>query len=218
MSIGESMVDSQVIAFTFVAAVLTLTPGADTMLVVRNVLRGGRHDGVVTTFGICAGLFMHAMLSALGVSVILMHSATAFHSVKFAGACYLVWLGGQALYSAVRGERHPAGSEHRVATDAVSWQRCFLEGLLSNVLNPKVAMFYLAFLPQFIGPTDPVLQKSLLLAGIHYAEGILWLVAVSMVVDQTRRFFLRSRVRRWLDGVCGTLLIGFGVRLALERQ
>ena len=81
------MIDSQVIAFTLVGAALTLTPGADTMLVVRNVLRGGRRDGVVTTFGICLGLFVHATLSAMGVSVILMHSATAFHLVKFAGAC-----------------------------------------------------------------------------------------------------------------------------------
>jgi threonine/homoserine/homoserine lactone efflux protein len=70
-------------------------------------------------------------------------------------------------------------------------------------LNPKVAVFYLAFLPQFIGPTDPVLQKSLLLTGIHYVEGMVWLVTVSMVVDQTRRFFLKSTVRRWLDGVGG---------------
>ena len=212
------MIDSQVVAFTFVAAALTLTPGADTMLVVRNVLRGGRRDGVVTTAGICLGLFVHATLSAMGVSVILMHSATAFHMVKFAGACYLVWLGVQSLYGAVRGVSHAAGTEGCVTTAIVSPQRCFLEGMLSNVLNPKVAVFYLAFLPQFISPTDVVLQKSLLLAGIHYVEGILWLVMVSMVVDHTRRFFLQSAVRRWLDGVCGTLFVGFGVRLALERQ
>ena len=105
-----------------------------------------------------------------------------------------------------------------VTTDVVSRQHCFLEGFLSNVLNPKVVVFYLAFLPQFIGPMDPVLPKSLLLAGIHYAEGILWLVVVSMVVDQTRRFFLKSTIRRWLDGVCGTLLVGLGVRLAVARQ
>jgi RhtB (resistance to homoserine/threonine) family protein len=212
------MMDSQIVAFTFAAAVLTVTPGQDTMLVVRNVLRGGRGDGVVTTLGICAGLFMHATLSALGVSVILMHSATAFHLVKFAGACYLVWLGARSLSSAMRGGHHPAGPEHRLATDAISPHRCFLEGVLSNVLNPKTAVFYLAFLPQFIGPADPVLQKSLLLAGIHYAEGIVWLVGVSMAVEQTRRLFLQSMVRRWLDGICGTLFIGFGVRLALERQ
>jgi RhtB (resistance to homoserine/threonine) family protein len=212
------MIDSQIVAFTFAAAVLTVTPGQDTLLVVRNVLRGGRGDGVVTTFGICAGLFMHATLSALGVSVILMHSATAFQLVKFAGACYLVWLGLRSLSSAMRGVHHAAGLEHQRAADAVPLRRCFLEGVLSNVLNPKTAVFYLAFLPQFIGPTDSVLQKSLLLAGIHYAEGILWLVGVSMAVDQTRRLFLHAMVRRWLDGICGALFVGFGVRLALARQ
>jgi threonine/homoserine/homoserine lactone efflux protein len=168
------MVDPQVVAFTFVAAAITLTPGADTMLVVRNVLRGGRRDGIVTTFGICLGLFVHATLSAVGVSVILMHSALAFHVVKLAGAGYLVWLGVQSLWGAVRGASPATGPEHGAPPGMVSPQRCFLEGFLSNVLNPKVAVFYLAFLPQFIGPTDAVLQKSLLLAGIHYTEGILW--------------------------------------------
>jgi threonine/homoserine/homoserine lactone efflux protein len=118
----------------------------------------------------------------------------------------------------VRGAHDVDGTGDGVARGVVSPQRCFLEGFLSNVLNPKVAVFYLAFLPQFISPTDPVLQKSLLLAGIHYAEGFLWLVTVAMVVDQTRRFFLQSLVRRWLDGVCGTLLVGLGVRLAFARQ
>jgi RhtB (resistance to homoserine/threonine) family protein len=212
------MFDSQVVTFTIVAAILTAIPGADTMLVVRNVLRDGRREGIITTFGICAGLFMHATLSALGVSVILMHSATAFHLVKFAGACYLVWLGVKSLYGAVRSSSSLQGTESSLISGVASSKRCFLDGLLCNVLNPKVAVFYLALLPQFIGPTDPVLPKSLLLASIHYIESILWLVAVSMVVDQMRRFFVNSAARRWLDGLCGTLLVGLGVRLAFERQ
>ena len=212
------MLDAQVLTFTLIAAALTLSPGPDTMLVVRNVLRGGRHDGVVTTFGICSGLFLHATLSALGISIILMHSATAFHVVKIAGAFYLVWLGVQSLRRAVRGAPPAGSADGPLAMDAVSSRRCFLEGLLCNVLNPKVAVFYLALLPQFIGPGDPVLGKSLLLAGIHYAEGILWLVTVSFVLDRTQRFFLGSAVRRWLDGLCGLVLVGLGARLAIERQ
>ena len=117
-------------------------------------------------------------------SVILMHSAAAFHVVRFAGACYLVWLGVQSLYGAARGgARGPSradGTESRATPGAVSPGRCFLEGFLGNVLNPKVA--------------------------------------VSVVLDQTRRVFLRSAVRRWLDGLCGALLVGLGVRLALERR
>ncbi len=210
------MIDSQVVAFTVIAAALTVTPGADTMLVVRNVLRGDRRDGVITTFGICLGLLVHATLSALGVSVILMHSAEAFRTVKLAGACYLIWLGAQSLSGAARGPSPDA--ERGGPAVAVARRGRFLEGLLCNLLNPKVAVFYLAFLPQFIGPTDPVLRKSLLLATIHYVEGVVWLVVVSILVDRTRRFFMESGVRRWLDGVCGALLVGLGVRLALERQ
>jgi RhtB (resistance to homoserine/threonine) family protein len=212
------MVDSQVIAFTLAAAALTIAPGADTMLVVRNVLRGGRRDGVVTTLGICAGLFVHATLSACGVSMLLIHSATAFHVLKLAGAGYLGWLGLQSLRRAVR-MPSPHGSVEAIEpARRRAPQQCFLEGWLSNVLNPKTAVFYFAFLPQFIGPTEPVLTKSLFLAGIHYVEGIVWLVALSILLDHTRRFILKSVVRRWLDGLCGVVLVGFGARLALERQ
>jgi RhtB (resistance to homoserine/threonine) family protein len=212
------IIDAQVVTFALVAAALTITPGADTMLVVRNVLRGGRRDGVVTTFGICLGLFVHATLSAVGVSVILMRSATAFQVVKVAGAAYLVWLGVQSLSAAWRGTAPAADAKRGVGTAGVSARRCFVEGVLSNVLNPKVAVFYLAFLPQFIGPTDAVLRKSVLLASIHFVEGIVWLVVVSVAVDRMQHFFIRSAVRRWLDGLCGALLVGFGVRLALERR
>ena len=212
------MVDSQVLAFTLAAAALTIAPGADTMLVVRNVLRGGRRDGMVTTFGICSGLFVHATLSALGVSMLLLHSATAFHLIKLAGACYLVGLGLQSLRSAVRMPPPHGSLEAMEPSRRRAPQQCFLEGWLSNVLNPKTAVFYLAFLPQFIGPTEAVLTKSLLLAGIHYVEGIGWLVALSILLDHTRRFILKSVVRRWMDGLCGVVLVGFGARLALERQ
>ena len=212
------MVDSQVLAFTLAAAALTMAPGADTMLVVRNVLRGGRRDGIVTTFGICSGLFVHATLSALGVSMLLLHSATALHLVKLAGACYLVWLGLQSLRRVVHMPPSYDSLEAMELPRRRAPQQCFLEGWLSNVLNPKTAVFYLAFLPQFIGPTEPVLTKSLLLAGIHYVEGIVWLVALSILLDHTRRFLLKSVVRRWLDGLCGIVLVGFGARLALERQ
>ncbi len=213
------MIDPQIVSFTIAAAVLTIAPGQDTMLVVRNVLRGGRGDGAATTFGICSGVFMHATLSALGVSILLMQSAMAFQVVKIAGACYLVWLGVRSLTGAVRGGSAVAQPEpgQPPDTEAISYRRCFLEGLLSNVLNPKTAVFYLAFLPQFIRPTDPVLQKSLMLAGIHNVEGIVWLLVVSVAVDRMRRLLLTSTVRRWLDGMCGAIFVGFGARLALER-
>ncbi len=210
------MFDSQVLAFTIVAAAMTMVPGADTMLVVRNVLRGGRLDGFFTSIGICSGLYGHALLSALGISVILMHSATAFTVLKIAGACYLAWLGFNSMRSAARGRRveDSAGVVRAEVTPA----RCFREGFLTNILNPKVIAFYLALLPQFIGPSDPVLLKSLLLAAIHFAEGIAWFAIVSWIVDRSRHFFIRPVMRRRLDAICGTILVGLGLRLAMQQR
>jgi RhtB (resistance to homoserine/threonine) family protein len=212
------VIDSQVIAFAVAAALLTIAPGPDTMLVLRNVLRGGRRDGVVTTFGICSGLFAHAALSAFGVSLLLERSATAFSAVKVVGACYLVWLGLQSLLKGMRGAYASVPVETVDRLRRSNSRRSFVEGLLSNLLNPKTAVFYLAFLPQFISPSDDVLKKSLLLASIHYCEAVLWLVALSSLFDRMQRFILKSAVRRWLDRVCGAALIGFGARLAFERR
>lgn len=237
--------DSQIIAFAFAAAALTIAPGPDNMLVIRNVIRGGRRDGLVTGLAIGAGLFVHATLSALGISAILLHSATAFHTLKIIGAAYLVFLGLQSLRAATR--RLPAAAPvaqfadaSLAATDADSSLpvfpsaadpapshadllpagslRSLREGFLSNVLNPKTAVFYLALLPQFIRPDDPVLARSLILAGIHYAESMLWFVALVFLLDRLKRWFMGSAVRRWMDGLCGALLLAFGVRLAFARR
>lgn len=200
------------LAYVIAAALLTITPGPDTMLVLRNTLRGGRTDGLRTTLGISSGLIVHATLSALGLSLILVRSAAAFDVVKLAGAAYLIWLGVQSLRSAWRGAPEIAlAAAPRAA-------RPFREGLLSNVLNPKVAVFYLAFLPQFIAPGDPVLLTSLLLAALHMVMGFVWLSGVAVAVQRAQRFVSSRTTRRWIDGACGTALVGFGVRLAWARR
>lgn len=212
-----TLLDPQVLAFAIVAALMTVSPGADTFLVVRNTLRGGRDDGWATVAGICSGLFVHALLSALGVSAIVAHSATAFLALKVAGAAYLAWLGIQSLRSAAR---DTTGAEPAGASGAgrVPAARSFREGFLTNLLNPKVIVFYLALLPQFISPADAVLAKSLLLTAIHFAEGILWLGFVAWGVDRSRRFFLRPMLRRCMDALCGTVLVALGLRLALAHR
>ena len=209
------MIDSQVLAFALVAALMTMSPGPDTMLVVRNALRGGRRDGLLTVAGICSGLFVHALLSALGVSAVLMYSAAAFTVMKVVGACYLVWLGIKSLRSAARGA--PAAIVDGGA-GTVAASQSFREGLLTNVLNPKVVVFYLALVPQFIGPGDAVMLKYVLLTGIHYVEGILWLGGVALLVAGSRGMFLRPAWRQWIDAACGTILVALGLRLALQRQ
>ena len=211
-----TLFDPQVIAFTLVAALLTVSPGADTFLVVRNTLRGGREDGWATVAGICSGLFVHALLSALGVSALLAHSAAAFFALKIAGAFYLAWLGIQSLRAAARGQAaaEPAG----VPVARVPPARSFREGFLTNLLNPKVIVFYLALLPQFLSPGDAVLAKSLLLTAIHFVQGVLWLGFVAWGVDRSRHFFLRPALRRAMDALCGTIFVALGLRLALEHR
>ncbi len=213
------MFDTQLVTFFVIAAALTVAPGADTFLVLRNVLRGGRSDGIGTTFGICSGLFVHAIFSALGLSLVLAHSATAFSSVKLVGAVYLCWLGAQSFWGAIKRKKEAVQfKKEKLELPRVSLQKSFAEGFLCNILNPKVAIFYLAFFPQFIGDADPVFAKTMLLAALHYALGILWLGLLSFVFDRARLWMTNSLVRRWLDGISGAILLGLGVRLALEER
>jgi threonine/homoserine/homoserine lactone efflux protein len=193
--------------FAAIAAVVTITPGADMALVTRNALRGGVRAAFLTALGIVTGCMAWAAASALGIAAVIAASSTAFTVLKLAGAVYLVWLG-------LRSIARPAVSE----SDAPAAPGDFRQGLVTNLLNPKIAVFYSTLLPQFVGPGDPVLAKSLLLASIHGAMGVIWLSAYALVVTRAGDLLRRPRVRRVLDRVTGTVLIGLGVRLALERR
>ena len=213
------MHDTTLLAYTALVALLTVTPGADTFLVLKNVLSGGRGSGVATAAGACCGVFVHAAFSALGVSVVLMRSAELFHAVKLAGAAYLVWLGLRALWATLhfRDDGADVCLEGR-GGKARSALRSYREGLVTNVLNPKVAVFYLAVLPQFVQPGDPVLLKSWMLAGIHATLGIVWLAGLSCAFDRARSVLLGRRARRTLEGVSGMVLMAFGIGLAVESR
>ena len=167
---------------------------------------------------ICTGLFVHATFSALGLSLILARSANAFGVAKLAGAGYLAWLGVQSLRRATRPD--PADPAAAAVSDPRSPDaaRAWREGFLTNVLNPKVAVFYLAFLPQFVGPGDRLLPTFLLLAAIHAALGLVWLSLLASLLEQARGWLARPAARRVLEGVSGAVLVGFGARLALARR
>ena len=214
------MFDSSMLTFTGIALLLTITPGADTMLVMRSVVARGQRAGLLTTIGICCGLFVHASLSAVGLSVILVRSAAAFEFVKLVGAAYLIFLGVQSLWRVMHHQSRVADDAplERGHGTARTKRRPFLEGLLTNVLNPKVAVFYLAFLPQFIRPGDPVLLKSVFLASIHFLLGLLWLSLVTLVLGRLRAVLTRPHIQQRLEAITGIILIAFGVRLALERH
>ena len=211
--------DPQLWAFLLVATLLAVTPGADTLLVARNALGRGRTAGLATIAGIAAGCVVHAGLSAVGVSLILVRSAEAFQALKWGGAAYLIILGVQSI----RGWwRVDAAAPKAAAADLVPTGsrrlRSFLEGLLTNVLNPKVGLFYLAFLPQFIRPDDPVLARSLLLAGLHIGIGVVWLSLLSLSLVRIRPLVESRLWRARLEGASGAVLIALGIRLAAERR
>ena len=205
--------------FLGLAAILTITPGADTALVTKNVLSRGRVGAFFTTLGICAGCLTHATLSALGLSAILRTSETLFNIVKFAGALYLIYIGGMNLWLAWRGGPRPAAPETAKRGRAGSArQRSFLEGYITNLLNPKVSIFYLTFLPQFISPGQAVFRTSMILASIHVLMGLIWLTLYAALLDRMSAVLLRSAVRRKLEAITGAMLIAFGLRLAIQKR
>ena len=199
---------------TYLVAItlLTLTPGLDTMLVIRNTARGGWRDGAVSSLGICSGLFVHAIISAVGISMILLQAAWAFGMLKLAGAGYLVWLGTCSWRKVLRRDSFEA--VNGVSPGAFRFRCSLREGFLSNVLNPKTAVFYMAFLPQFINPAHSALIQSLFLAGLHFLIAMIWQCILALMVRQLKSWLQRPRVNRWFDGITGTVIIALGLRVA----
>lgn len=190
-----------ILAWSVLALLLTLTPGADTALVVRTTVRTGSRAALRCTLGICTGTMTWAALSALGVSAVVAASPLAFDVLRYGGAGYLLWLGFVALRA------RPAG-----AADSVPRQ-AFRDGLVTNLLNPKIGVFYATLLPGFIRPGQSVLGMSLLLAGIHAAMGLVWLSVVALAASRAADVLRRDAWRRRMERVTGVVLVAFGVRV-----
>jgi threonine/homoserine/homoserine lactone efflux protein len=205
---------ASLLAFIPVALLLALIPGADTALVTKQALTRGVRGAQWTIVGICVGCLLHATASALGLSAILATSARAYETVKLAGAAYLIWIG----IAAIRGATAPSSDVSDVSAPSARGAHPFVQGFLTNVLNPKVALFYLTFLPQFIPAGAPVLRTSLLLAGIHIVIGFAWLSLYARFVDRLRGELTRPVVKAWLERVTGGALVLLGARLSWGRQ
>ena len=203
----------QIAAFTAAATVVTITPGPDMALVARRAITDGWRRASLTSAGIVTGLLVHATASAIGISAVLVRSATGFTVLKIAGACYLVVLGVLTFRSA----RH-ASEVAITAAPARSGRTSFAQGFFNNVLNPKPALFYLAFVPQFVEPGDPVFVLTGLLVTIHIAISIVWLIAWGWLVNRASGPLTGGRWRAALERATGCVLVALGVRLATTSR
>ncbi|RBY89108.1 LysE family translocator [Blastococcus sp. TBT05-19] len=205
---------SAVLGFAVVAAALTVTPGLDTALVLRAALTRGRREAAATAAGIVAGLFVWGAAAAVGISALLAASQLAYDVLRFAGAAYLVGLGVLLVLRATRRGTVPDQLEGGAGS---SW-RAARTGLATNLLNPKVGVFYAALLPQFLPVGSDPLLGGLLLAGVHAALSVVWFAALIGLAAAFGRWLRRPRTVRVIDGLTGMTLIGFGVRLALTAR
>jgi threonine/homoserine/homoserine lactone efflux protein len=203
-----------VATFAVVALALTLTPGLDSALVLRSALTKGRREAAATGAGIIAGLFVWGAAAAVGVSALLTASRLAYDVLRFAGAAYLVWFGLRLLVRAVRG---PVDGPPDGLVQASPW-RAARQGLTTNLLNPKVGVFYVALLPQFIPPHDNPLAVGLLLAGEHGLITVVWFAVLIGLASVLGRWLRRPSTVQAIDGVTGTALLGFGLELALSDR
>ena len=199
---------AQLAAFLGVSAVVIVTPGQDTALTIRNTLLGGRSGGIATAAGVVSGQLVWALAASAGLSAVLLASAPLFMAIRIAGAAYLVLLGVQALVAAIRGA-------HCVNADAAPRRRRapYRQGVLSNLGNPKMAVFFTSLLPQFGSSFAAMLALGLVFATLT----LVWLSAYAVAVAKATNFLQRSWVRRALDAVTGLVLVALGLRVATER-
>jgi threonine/homoserine/homoserine lactone efflux protein len=213
---------SDVGSFAVVAGLLTIIPGLDTALVARTAVAQGRRHGFAVALGISTGVLIWGAAAAIGVSELLVASGLAYNAVRLAGAAYLVWLGGAMLWRTWKrrgaGDTDAAGGQPPHPVPQGSALRSWSRGVATNLLNPKIGAFYVAVLPQFIPARAPHLLMGLLLAGVHDAEGITWFTVIISAVHLTRRFLESNRVQRLTDRITGTVLISFGLKLALSPR
>jgi len=207
-----------VVTFVPAAALLVIAPGPDTLLVLRNSARGGLRAGLSTAAGTVTGLLVWAAAAALGLAALLRASEIGYMVVRWAGAAYLVYLGSQLIWRSRRGR---GNGENAAGSPAVAHTRPladYLTGAGTNLLNPKVGIFFISFLPVFIPRGVPVAPAALILGGIFLAEGIVWLTAIVLLGGRLNAIVGRASVRRRIERLTGLVMIGFGVRLALERR
>jgi threonine/homoserine/homoserine lactone efflux protein len=200
-----------------ISALLIVAPGPDMVLVARNTLRGGRRGGIATGVGVTLGLLVWTVAASVGLAALLRASEPAFIGLKIVGSLYLVYLGVRSLWDAFRRTAAGGPGERRGRAARSSWV-ALREGMISNLGNPKIAVFFTSFLPQFVPGKHPSFFALLVLGLLFGALGLAWLTTYSILVARAGDVLRRAGIRRALDGLTGMVLIGLGARLALERR
>lgn len=202
------------IAFSIASTVVTLLPGPDFLLLLRNALRGGWRSGLGTATGTATGLAAWSVAAALGLSSLLEASKVAYDVLRFVGAAYLVWLGVTTLCRRAAS----SGATVAVVPDRTGFKRCFASGLISDLCNPKVGIFYVAFLPAFI-PTGADTRATTFGLGLaNSLETYLYFLLVVWLVSRGKTWLTSSRLHRRVEQLTGVVLVGFGLRLATEAR
>src|SRR6266508_1028769 len=201
------------LAFVTVSLAVIVTPGQDTALTIRNTLSGGRRGGVFTALGVVSGQLTWTLATCAGLAALLLASEKALRALKLAGAAYLVYLGGQSLLEAIRGHPRPSGRDDR-RPRRVSTATAYRQGLVSNLGNVKIALFFTSLLPQFISADQASAWQLFPLGGALASKTLAWLTAYAFVLAKARDLLRRDRVRRALDAAMGAVLVAFGARVA----
>jgi threonine/homoserine/homoserine lactone efflux protein len=199
--------------FLVTCIILVITPGPDTLYVLARSLGQGRRAGIISAIGICCGFLVHTAAAAVGLSAILTTSSLAFTAVKYAGACYLIYLGIRTLTTRTTAPAVPM-------LTAIAYRRLFTQGFLTNVLNPKVALFFLAFIPQFVDPTRSAVTSQVIVYGlIDMGMCLVWLNGIALIAGSARQWLVRQRAfwsaQRWFTG---GILLFLGIRLFLTES
>lgn len=209
------------LAFAIAAALLTITPGLDTALVLRTAAVEGSRRASLAGAGICCGLFAWALAVSIGLGALLSVSRLAYDILRIVGACYLVYLGAKIFFrksaAFIEAPAQELGEPNHVGS-GTSGPRWFVRGFLCNILNPKVGVFYVTFLPQFIPSGVGVTSFSLLLASIHVAEGILWFILLISATSIFSRWLRHPKIAKRIDHLTGAVLVAFGLALAFEKS
>ncbi len=210
MTVAQSL-----LAFTLAAGLLTITPGFDTILVLRTATAEGPRQAAAAGAGVCVGCLCWGAVVAVGLGALITASQIAYEVLKMVGAAYLAWLGLNLVF---RRRHDPAFDRIDAEKSRIGRPSWFWRGLFGNLLNPKVGAFYVSFLPLFVPAGVPVAAYTFLLAAIHVALGVVWFAALILATQSLCRVLRQPRVRRTLDLLVGSIFIGMGLKLALSRQ